>query len=64
LAGKSSGRRTIGKTDYQARGVLYLPKAARFSALLDLPEGDDIGKAIDQAMPSAKFTNIFSANLR
>jgi len=25
----ASGRRRIGKTDYQARGVLYLPDAAR-----------------------------------
>src|SRR3982750_4287325 len=42
-----SGRRTIGKADYQARGVLYLPDAARFSTLLNLPEGADIGKAIE-----------------
>ncbi len=25
------GRRKIGKTDFQAEGVLYLPEAARFS---------------------------------
>ena len=25
-------RRTIGKADYQARGVLYLPEGARYSA--------------------------------
>ena len=25
LAGKNSGRREIGKADYQAKGVLYLP---------------------------------------
>src|SRR5437870_453954 len=31
LTAKSTGRRTIGKTDYQAQGVLYLPEAARFS---------------------------------
>ncbi len=29
--GKGGGRRTIGQADYQARGVLYLPEAARFS---------------------------------
>ena len=27
--GKTSTRRTIGKVDYQARGVMYLPKKAR-----------------------------------
>ena len=32
LRGKATGRREIGKTDYQARGVLYLPEPARFMA--------------------------------
>lgn len=27
LAGAGSGRRVIGKADYQARGVLYLPRS-------------------------------------
>ena len=45
LTGKTSSRRTIGKTDYQTRGVLYLPKAARFSTLLELPEGTDMRNA-------------------
>ncbi|NUM78268.1 SAM-dependent DNA methyltransferase [candidate division KSB1 bacterium] len=57
LAGKTSSRRTIGKTDYQARGVLYLPKAARFSTLVELPEGEDIGKAIDNAMRAIESEN-------
>src|SRR6266851_5694805 len=43
-------RRTIGKADYQARGVMYLPPQARFSYLLRLPEGENIGKAINDAM--------------
>jgi len=29
LAGKGSGRRTIGERDYQAQGVLYLPPQGR-----------------------------------
>ncbi len=29
LTAKNTGRRKIGKTDYQARGVLYLPEKAR-----------------------------------
>ena len=40
----------IGKHHYQAEGVLYLPEAARFSHLLRLPEGDNLGKAINDAM--------------
>src|SRR5438034_7370071 len=40
LAGKSTGRREIGKADYQAKGVLYVPKQSRFANLLQLREGD------------------------
>src|SRR5512141_1460584 len=50
LAQQSTGRRKIGKTDYQAQGVLYIPEKARFASLLSLPEGTDIGKAINEAM--------------
>ncbi len=47
----------MGKTDYQARGVLYLPEASRFSKLLNLPEGADIGKAINEAMRAIEVEN-------
>jgi type I restriction enzyme M protein len=57
LTSKSGGRRTIGKADYQAQGVLYLPEQARFSTLLDLPEGADIGKAINDAMRAIEADN-------
>lgn len=50
LVGTGTGQRTIGKADYQARGVLYLPEAARFSTLPNLPEGADIAGAINDAM--------------
>lgn len=53
----SPSRRTIGKTDYQARGVIYLPEAAHFSSLLNLPEGADIGKAINDAMRAIEAQN-------
>jgi type I restriction enzyme M protein len=57
LTSKSTGRRSIGKTDYQAQGVLYLPEVARFSKLLELPEGADIGKAINDAMRAVEADN-------
>jgi type I restriction enzyme M protein len=57
LAGKGSGRRTIGKEDYQAKGVMYLPPKARFSHLLALPEGENIGKAINEAMKAVETEN-------
>ena len=53
----SRRRRAIGKLDYQARGVMYLPDAARFSKLLDLPEGVDIGSAINAAMKAIEDEN-------
>ena len=57
LSKKSTGRRKIGKTDYQAAGVMYLPDEARFSYLLNLPEGADIGRAINEAMKSIEREN-------
>jgi type I restriction enzyme M protein len=52
-----NGRRKIGRTDYQAKGVLFLPEKARFQTLLDLPEGADIGKAINEAMKAIESEN-------
>ena len=57
LTSQGSGRRTIGKADYQAQGVLYLPEDARFSNLLQLPEGADIGKSINDAMRAIEADN-------
>tara|TARA_R110002111_G_scaffold18931_1_gene46160 strand:- start:10663 stop:12246 length:1584 start_codon:yes stop_codon:yes gene_type:complete len=57
LKGKGSGRRAIGKEDYQAQGVMFLPSNARFSFLLNLPEGENIGKAINEAMKSVEAEN-------
>ncbi len=57
LEGKGSGRRKIGPADYQARGVLYLPEEARFSTLIQLPEGGNIGTAINNAMRAIEADN-------
>ncbi len=57
LVGTGGGRRTIGPADYQARGVLYLPEASRFSALIQLPEGANIGAAINDAMRAIETEN-------
>jgi len=57
LWGKGSKRRAIGKEDYQAQGVMYLPPEARFAKLLDLPEGENIGKAINEAMKAVETQN-------
>lgn len=57
LKGKSTGRRTIGKTDYQAKGVVYISDSARFSRLLQLPESADTGKHLNDAMKAIEAEN-------
>ena len=57
LAGKATGRREIGKADYQARGVMYVPETARFSYLRSLPEGSDLGAALNRAMETIETEN-------
>ena len=57
----STGRRRIRITDqraeYQARGVFYLPEEARFQYLLNLPESEDIARAINDAMRAIEEAN-------
>jgi len=57
LTQNGSGRRKIGKIDYQAKGVLFIPEKARFASLLRLPEGADIGRAINDAMKAIEAEN-------
>lgn len=59
LEGQAQGRRRrgIGKADFQARGVMYLPEEARFSNLLNLPEGENIGMKVNDAMRAVEAEN-------
>lgn len=57
LADKATGRREIGKADYQARGVMYVPETARSSYLRSLPEGSDLGAALNRAMETIESEN-------
>lgn len=43
------GSRLDDPAAYHAEGVLYLPPNARFGRLLDLPEGTDVGKVVNEA---------------
>jgi type I restriction enzyme M protein len=54
---EQTGRRQISPADYQARGVLYLPEESRFSELIKLPEGNDVGRAINEAMRAVEKDN-------
>jgi len=53
----TSTRRQPGPTDYQAQGVMYLPEEARYSHLLNLPEGANIGQAVNDAMKAIEAKN-------
>ena len=44
------GRRAVTKNDYLEKNAMYLPEKSRFDYLVSLPEGEDIGEAIDEAM--------------
>lgn len=50
LEGEARGRLTLDRVAFQKEGVLYLPEEARFSTLVNLPEGANIGKALNDAM--------------
>jgi len=47
---KATARRPVTPDDYRARSVLFVPTPARLSHLVGLPEKDDLGGAIDEAM--------------
>jgi len=51
------GSKVGDPTAYHAEGVLFLPEGARFAELLQLPEGTDIGKAVNEAMKAIERDN-------
>jgi type I restriction enzyme M protein len=57
---ETSGRRASRVDDptaYHAEGVIYLSVKARFATLLNLPEGADVGKAVNDAMADIEKQN-------
>ncbi len=50
-------RRPVTADDYRARSVLYVPETARLSHLVKLPEGKDLGAAVDAAMKAIETHN-------
>jgi len=51
------GSRVDDPTAYHAESVLYLSEKARFDTLLNLPEGADVGKAVNEAMTDIEKQN-------
>jgi type I restriction enzyme M protein len=54
---ETSSRVTIGPEHYKAEGVLYLPEEARYDYLLTLPENEDIGQKVNEAMEAIEREN-------
>jgi len=44
------GKRQLTKKDFEEQNSMFLPQKAQFDYLVSLPEGADIGEAIDNAM--------------
>ncbi|HEY8688982.1 MAG TPA: class I SAM-dependent DNA methyltransferase [Chitinophagaceae bacterium] len=44
------GRRPINRDDFWSKGAIFLPQQAQFDYLVGLPESEDIGAKIDNAM--------------
>lgn len=52
LPSRNGRKRPVTKEDFMSKSAIYIPQIARYDYLLDLEEGADIGKAINDAMKS------------
>ncbi|WP_252231862.1 N-6 DNA methylase [Clostridium sp. ZBS15] len=50
LPSRNGRKRPVTKEDFMSKSAIYIPQIARYDYLLDLEEGADIGKAINDAM--------------
>jgi type I restriction enzyme M protein len=50
-------RNPVSPDKYRARGVLYVPEEARLSYLVGLPESEDLGGAVNEAMSLIEDAN-------
>jgi type I restriction enzyme M protein len=56
-AGGRRGSRVNDPAAYQAEGILYLTSVAQFDHVLRLPEGADVGRAVNEAMRDIEAKN-------
>lgn len=57
LEAQATARRPVTPGDYRAKSVLFVPELARLSNLVNLPEGEDVGKAVDGAIQAIENAN-------
>ncbi|MGQ4616907.1 N-6 DNA methylase [Nocardia sp. R7R-8] len=53
----ATARNPVTPADYKAKGVLHVPEVSRLSGLVDPPEGEDVGAAVDHAIVQIEATN-------
>ncbi len=49
--------RSVSPDDYKAQGVLFVPDHATYSHLMNLPENENLGKAVNEAMKGIEEAN-------
>ncbi len=54
---EATARSPVTVDDYKKRSVLFVPDEARLSRLVDLPEANDLGAAVDAAMKAVEAAN-------
>lgn len=57
IEARASARNPATPADYKAKSVLYLPETSRLSYLVGLPEAEDLGKAVDEAIKGIESCN-------
>lgn len=50
--------RPVSPDDYKAKGILFVPDNATYSHLMNLPENENLGKAINEAMKGIEEANV------
>lgn len=50
LPSRNGKKRPITKEDFESKSAIFLPEIARYYYLATLPESEDMGKAINDAM--------------
>ena len=54
---RATARNPVTADSFRRRGVLFIPEPARLSFLVGLPEGEDVGAAVNQAMQAIEEAN-------
>ena len=57
IEARASARNPSTPADYKAMSVLYLPETSRLSYLVGLPEAEDLGKTVDEAIKGIELNN-------